>query len=104
MSFLNPQAKITVSSDPFNYMVIEDVFDATVATSLACLFRELIVDAKGIGKVGEVGELVYDALNFTPLLEHVRTTALAMPLATQFLYLVVPRPSELFAQTPRCCG
>ncbi len=78
MSYLNPHAKITTSSDPFNYMVIEDVFDATMASSLACLFRELIVDAKGIGKVGEVGELIYDALNFTPLLEQVRTTALAV--------------------------
>lgn len=77
MSLLNPAAKVTLSSYPFNYLVVEEVFESVLAVSLSSLFRELIVDARGIGKVGEVGELVYDALNFTPRIEHVRHTALA---------------------------
>ena len=67
MSFLNPAAKFTLNSYPFNYLVIEDVFHESLASNLALLFQELMTGAKRIGKVGEVGELVYEALNFTPL-------------------------------------
>lgn len=78
MSFLNPAATITISSYPFNYLVVEDVFEPVLAANLAFLFRELIVGAQGIGKVGEVGELIYDALNFTPTVEHVKETAMSV--------------------------
>ncbi len=78
MNFLNPAAKVTISSYPFNYMVIEDVFEPVLASNLAYLFRELIVQAKGIGKVGEVGELIYDALNFTPTIKLVKETEISI--------------------------
>jgi hypothetical protein len=77
MSLFDSAARFTLNSYPFNYLVIEDAFEPVLSLGLSCLFRELIVDARGIGKVGEVGELVYDALNFTPRVEHVRQTALA---------------------------
>ncbi|MCA9132256.1 MAG: 2OG-Fe(II) oxygenase [Planctomycetales bacterium] len=77
MTFLSPQAKVTAGSYPFNHLLIENVFTETLAANLSRLFCQLIRRAKPIGKVGEVGELIYDALNFTPLLEHVRSTAIA---------------------------
>lgn len=77
MSIFRHDAKITINSYPFNYMLIEDAFPAALASSLELLFRELITDGRKIGKVGEVGELIYDAVNFTPLLHHVQHTTLA---------------------------
>jgi hypothetical protein len=88
MSLLNPAAKFNINSYPFNYIVIEDAFEPVLSSGLAGLFRELIVDAQGIGKVGEVGDLVYDALNFTPRIEHVRETALGYLASAELRELV----------------
>lgn len=66
MTLFNSEANVTISSAPFNFMVVENVFDPIIASSLEYVFRELIVNATEIAKVGEVGELNYAALNFTP--------------------------------------
>jgi hypothetical protein len=65
---INPNARFTLSSYPYNYLIIEDLFDDGIANSLSTTFHDLIRGAKAIGKVGEVGELVYEAVNYTPTL------------------------------------
>lgn len=92
MNLFGKTAKFNVSSDPFHYVVIEDAFEPMLAEGLSFLFRELIVDARGIGKVGEVGELIYDALNFTPRLDHLRHTSMSVFTSPQLRRFVV----ELF--------
>ncbi|QDV23536.1 2OG-Fe(II) oxygenase family protein [Aureliella helgolandensis] len=84
MSIVCRDARITLGSYPFNHMVIENVFPAALASNLGLLFKELITQAKPIGKVGEVGELKYDALNFTPMLSHVQQTSIAAFVSTEF--------------------
>jgi hypothetical protein len=71
---LSINAELTVSSFPFNYAVIEDAFDAGAMYGLSSVFQDLIKAGRPIGKVGEVGSLIYDAINFTPKLEHVQST------------------------------
>lgn len=78
MSFLNPSARLTINSVPFNYMVVEDLFDPVLSSNFEYMFRDLIKNARGIGKVGEVGELIYDALNFTPKIEHLRNSPMSV--------------------------
>jgi hypothetical protein len=76
MTLFNPNAKFSIGSYPFNYLVVEELFHKATASNLNMLFTELMADAKKIGQVGEVGKLVYEALNFTPVLNHVRNTSI----------------------------
>lgn len=92
MPMLNPAAKFTISSFPFNYLIVEDLFDEAAAFGLAATFTDLIRQAKPIGKVGEVGELIYEAVNFTPLLEHVQTTPIGCIASLHLKHLI----SEVF--------
>lgn len=52
-----------------------DVFDAEIYKGLAAAFEKGMAKGKQIGKVGEVGDLVYSALNYTPTLLDIQTTA-----------------------------
>lgn len=74
---INPKHRLTISSFPFNHFIIEEIFDAGTASGLSSTFNELIVAGRRVGKVGEVGELIYDAINFTPRLEHVTSTPIS---------------------------
>jgi hypothetical protein len=89
---ISSKASFTISSHPFNYLVIEDLFDEGTSFSLAAVFNDLIRSGNQIGKVGEVGELVYDAINFTPKLEHVRSTPISNVLSFELKNLI----SEIF--------
>ena len=74
---INSNCKITVSSHPYNHLIVEDLFDEGVAFRLSAIFSELIVAGRKTGKVGKAGELVCDATNFTPKLEHVSSSPIA---------------------------
>jgi hypothetical protein len=67
-SFLNPAAEFQVNSFPYDFVVIRNVFHEHVAQALELVFEKVIAGGKSIGKVGEVGELIYDAINYTPTL------------------------------------
>ena len=71
-TMINANAKFSVSSYPYNFLVVEDLFDEGIAFALSSTFNDLIRGANTIGKVGEVGELIYEAVNFTPLLHHIQ--------------------------------
>ena len=57
--------------------MIENIFDDHVAWGLSALVNDRIQLGKSIGKVGEVGSWVYDAINFTPTVKDALTTPLA---------------------------
>lgn len=69
---LGSSAKFTLCSYPYNYLIIEDCFETNAAYGLSSVFNDLIRSGRSVGKVGEVGDLVYDAINFTPTTDHVR--------------------------------
>jgi hypothetical protein len=85
---INPSAKFTISSYPYNYLVVEDLFDKGTAYGLSSVFNDLIQTGRTIGKVGEVGELVYDAINFTPKLEHIQSTPISNIASTELKNLI----------------
>jgi len=72
----NPHARVSVDSYPYDHVVIEDTFSDDLAEELTDCFARSITHAKPIGKVGEVGELHYSALNYTPDLVDIRTSAI----------------------------
>ena len=74
---ISSSAKFTICSYPYNYLIIEDCFETNAAYGLSSVFNDLIRSGRSVGKVGEVGDLVYDAVNFTPTTDHVRTTPIA---------------------------
>jgi hypothetical protein len=76
--FLNPAAGFNVNSFPYDYVVIQNVFHEHMAQALELVFEKVIAGGKSIGKVGEVGELIYDAINYTPTLWDMRNTPLAV--------------------------
>jgi hypothetical protein len=85
---INSEAKITISSYPYNYLIVEELFDEGAAFGLSAVFNELIRAGQPVGKVGEVGELVYEAVNFTPKIEHVTGSPISMIASTQLKSLI----------------
>ncbi len=71
---INPKFQLSIASFPFNYAVIESVFDEGTAHALSIAFQSLILSGKKIGKVGEIGEMVYDAINVTPTVSQILST------------------------------
>jgi hypothetical protein len=71
---LTLNSQLTVSSYPYNYIAVEDLFDESTAYGLSTVFNDLIRAGRQIGKVGEVGSLVYEAINTTPSLNDVRSS------------------------------
>lgn len=61
-------SQFTVSSFPFNYMTITDAFDNDWASAFSRDFENLIQKGKPIGKVGEIAEVEYLAIGYTPTL------------------------------------
>jgi hypothetical protein len=86
---INPNARFTVSSYPYNYLIVEDCFEEGTAYGLAAAFNDLIRLGKPIGKVGEEGDHFYDAINFTPSVEHIRQTPLAVLASAEVRNLIV---------------
>ncbi|MDZ4852087.1 MAG: 2OG-Fe(II) oxygenase family protein [Pirellulaceae bacterium] len=76
-SLLRQNAAVRITSFPYNYVVIENAFDDHVAWGLSALVNDRIQQGREIGKVGEVGALVYEAINFTPTIKDALTTPLA---------------------------
>jgi len=74
---ISSSAKFSICSYPYNYLIIEDCFETNAAYGLSSVFNDLIRSGRSVGKVGEVGDLVYDAINFTPTTDHVRNTPIA---------------------------
>jgi len=74
---ISSSAKFTICSYPYNYLIIEDCFETNAAYGLSPVFNDLTRSGRSVGKVGEVGDLVYDAINFTPTTDHVRNTPIA---------------------------
>lgn len=70
-------ATVSIHSYPYNYFSIENVFDDHVAWGLSNLVNDRIQRGRSIGKVGEIGSLIYDAINYTPTIHDALTTPLA---------------------------
>ena len=85
---ISPSARFSISSYPYNYLIVEDLFDEGTAYGLSAVFNDLIQTGRTIGKVGEVGELVYDAINFTPKLEHIQSTPISNIASTELKNLI----------------
>lgn len=81
-TFLNPRAQFHVNSYPYNFVVIRDVFQEYLAQAVELTFQKLISEGKSIGKVGEVGELIYDAINYTPTVWDLKHTPLSVFAST----------------------
>ncbi|MEO8493637.1 MAG: hypothetical protein ABI614_01100 [Planctomycetota bacterium] len=81
--FLNPAAEFHIDSFPYDFVVIRDVFHEHVAQALELVFEKLIAEGKSIGKVGEVGELIYDAINYTPTVWDLRNSPLSIFAAAE---------------------
>lgn len=79
---INPDFQLSIASFPFNYAVVEQVFDKGTSQALSIAFQSLIQTGKHIGKVGEVGDLVYDAINVTPTISQILSTPIQQ-LASQ---------------------
>lgn len=77
-SFLSDDAEVSLASFPFRHLVVENVFTDDLAGELLKNFGTGISKAAPIGKVGEVGELKYGALNYTPLLLDFGTSGVAV--------------------------
>lgn len=88
MSVVSSNAKFTLSSYPFNYLVIENLFDQHIENGLSLLFAELIQKAKPIGKVGEVGNLIYDALSLPLNLEVLRSSTASVLASVELKELI----------------
>lgn len=87
-TMINENAKFTISSYPYNYLIVEDLFDEGTAFGLSAVFNDLIRTGRPVGKVGEVGELVYDAINFTPKMEHVKSSPVSNIASTELKNLI----------------
>jgi hypothetical protein len=68
---LNPNRKLTIASFPYNYLIIEELFDEGTAFALQTLLDHHMTKGKTIGKVGEVGEHNYEALSYTPTFDDI---------------------------------
>ena len=75
---LNPNSRLTIRSEPYNYFVVENVFEDHVAWGLSALINDRIQLGRSIGKVGEVGSLIYDAINYTPTVKDALKTPLSV--------------------------
>jgi hypothetical protein len=61
-------AQFTLSSFPFNHMTVVNAFKNDLAIALSNDFEKLIQRGKPIGKVGELAEVEYSAIGYTPTL------------------------------------
>ncbi len=98
--FLNPHAQFQVNSYPYNYVVIRDVFHEYLAEALELNYQKLIVQGKSIGKVGEVGELIYDAINYTPTVWDLNHSTLSVFASTGLCQFNAP-PAYLMRRGQR---
>lgn len=86
---INPNARFTVSSYPYNFLVVEDCFEEATAYALGAALNDLIRQGKPIGKVGEEGDHFYDAINFAPPPEQIRQSPLAWLASAEVRNLIV---------------
>ena len=77
-SFLAEDARIAIDSFPFRYMVIENFLKPALADAAYQAFERAICKATPIGKVGEVGDLQYSAVNYIPDLLDLRYGAASL--------------------------
>lgn len=87
-NMINKSARFSISSYPYNYLIVEDLFDEGTAFGLSAVFNDLIQTGRTIGKVGEVGDLVYEAINFTPKLQHVQSTPISTIASVELKNLI----------------
>lgn len=76
--FLSENARISTNSYPYNYLQIEDLFADAMADALRERFESGIAKGAAIGKVGEVGNLVYSAVNYTPTIADIQSSEIAV--------------------------
>lgn len=69
-------------------MVIEDLFYPTLAANLGYLFHDLIRNAQPTGKVGDVGNNVYAALNYTPPVKCIASSDLSVIASLELRSLI----------------
>ena len=51
-TMINENAKFTISSYPYNYLIVEDLFDEGTAFGLSAVFNDLIRTGRPVGKSG----------------------------------------------------
>jgi hypothetical protein len=86
---INPHARFTVSSYPYNHLIVEDCFDEATQYGLAAACNDLVRLGKPIGKVGEHGDLIYDALNYAPAVEQIRQLPISVFASAALKNLIV---------------
>jgi hypothetical protein len=86
---INPNARFTVSSHPYNHLIVEDLFDEGTAYALAAACNDFARVGKPLGRVGEFGAFLYDALNLTPTPEQVRQTPASVLASAEVRNLIV---------------
>jgi len=75
------ESKLTVSSYPYNYIAVDGLFDESTSYGLSSVFNDLIRNGRQVGKVGEVGSLIYEAINTTPKLDDIRSSPISKLLS-----------------------
>ncbi len=85
---ISRDAKFTVSSHPYNHLIVEDLFDEGTAYALSAFFNDVIRSGRQVGKVGEEGSLIYEAINFTPSVEHIRHSPVSQIASTELKNLL----------------
>jgi 2OG-Fe(II) oxygenase superfamily len=86
-------AQFSVTSFPFDYMTVCNAFDDEWVSAFSRDFETLIKKGKPIGKVGELEEVSYSAIGYTPTLSEFSNTCFNR-LASVELKNVI---AELFA-------
>ena len=77
-SFLSDNAQISIESFPYRHLVIENFLEDELAVAVNAYFDHCIGKAAPVGKVGEVGDLQYSALNYTPDLTDISASAISV--------------------------
>lgn len=85
---ISRDAQFTLSSHPYNHLIVEDLFDEGTAFALSAFFNDVIRSGRQVGKVGEEGSLIYEAINFTPSVEHVRHSPVSHIASTELKNLL----------------